>query len=207
MNSKIALGGAIVIAVVAASIIRHHSPSTSSPIATNDQTPDAVSSPEITPEPTVAPPPATRPQKLPPAAVMLLTTRPVFREMPKPIAQTVIAPIQRPLLTGAPPLHPAVPIGRAALSFVGMDPGAELIWGLTINDPSVPPEERKNLIEDLNEDGFPDPKHVTADDVPLILNRMALIEQMAPDSMDETNAAAFMEAYKDLLNMLAKAAN
>ena len=36
---------------------------------------------------------------------------------------------------------------------------------------------------------------------------MALIEQMAPDSMDETNAAAFMEAYKDLLNMLAKAAN
>jgi hypothetical protein len=97
------------------------------------------------------------------------------------------------------------PIARMALSLVGMDDEAEMIWVTSINDPQVPPEARKNLIEDLNEDGFPDPKNMTPDDVPLILNRMAMIEDLAPDAMDDVNAAAFAEAYKDLNNMLRKA--
>jgi hypothetical protein len=96
------------------------------------------------------------------------------------------------------------PLARAALGFVGADPEAETVWGLAINDPDRSPSERKDLIEDLNEDGFPDPKHVTADDLPLILSRLELIEEFAPDSMDEVNAAAFAEAYKDLVNMLIK---
>ena len=58
----------------------------------------------------------------------------------------------------------------------------------------------------MNEDGFPDPKNITSDDLPLILNRLQLIEALAPDSMDETNAAAFAEAYKDLSNMLQRLA-
>ena len=59
-------------------------------------------------------------------------------------------------------------------------------------------------IEDLNEEGFADPKNLTPDDLPLILTRLALIEEHAPDAMDEVNAAAFAEAYKDLMNMAAR---
>ena len=72
-----------------------------------------------------------------------------------------------------------------------------------INDPNLPAEERKDLIEDLNEDGLSDPKHPGPEDLPLILNRLQLIEELAPDAMDRVNADAFAEAYKDLNNMLA----
>jgi hypothetical protein len=111
----------------------------------------------------------------------------------------------------APEKQPAVkaavdPIPRLALSFVGADPVAEFVWATAINDPSRNPEERKDLIEDLNEDGFPDPKHPTADDLPLILSRLDLIEQLGPGAMDEVNADAFAEAYKDLIEMAQKAA-
>jgi hypothetical protein len=98
----------------------------------------------------------------------------------------------------------AQPLARAALSYVGADAAAEAVWMTAINDPSTPPKERQDLIEDLNEDGFPDPKNITSDDLPLIVNRMALIENLAPDAIDDVNAAAFAEAYKDLTNMLAK---
>ncbi len=90
---------------------------------------------------------------------------------------------------------------REALSYVGVDPLAEAIWVDAINDQSISSEDRSDLIEDLNEDGFPDPRRPTADDLPMILSRLALIEQLAPDAMDDVNAAAFAEAYKDLVNM------
>ena len=64
--------------------------------------------------------------------------------------------------------------------------------------------ERQDLIEDLNEEGFPDPKNITPDDLPLILGRLELIEELGPDAMDEVNADAFAEASKDLNNMLEK---
>ena len=60
---------------------------------------------------------------------------------------------------------------------------------------------RRNLIEDLNQDGFPDTRNLTARDLPLIQSRIVLIEQLAPNAADPVNAAAFKEAYKDLLNM------
>jgi hypothetical protein len=91
------------------------------------------------------------------------------------------------------------------LSFVGTDPDAEAIWMQSINDPNTSAHDRQDLIEDLNEDGLPDPNHPTADDLPLIESRIALIESLAPSSMDDVNAAAFAEAYKDLLNMHAQA--
>jgi hypothetical protein len=92
-------------------------------------------------------------------------------------------------------------LGRLALAWVGADYDAEEVWLWTINDPSLSPSARKNLIEDLNEDGFFDPKNPTTEDLPLIENRIALIEELAPDAMDEANADAFLEAYKDLVNM------
>jgi hypothetical protein len=97
-----------------------------------------------------------------------------------------------------------VPIARAALGFVGVDPEAEEVWFWAINDPTLSPKDRKDLIEDLNEDGFPDPKNITVDDLPLILSRIELIEEIGPDAMDDTNAEAFAEAYKDLVKMLAR---
>jgi hypothetical protein len=96
------------------------------------------------------------------------------------------------------------PLARQALSWVGADPQAEQYWVQAINDPSLPPNERQDLIEDLNEEGFPDPRNLTLDDLPLILSRIEIIEEHALDAMDEVNAAAFMEAYKDLVNMAGK---
>jgi hypothetical protein len=93
------------------------------------------------------------------------------------------------------------PLSREALAYVGADPMAEAIWVDAINDPNLSAHERSDLIEDLNEEGFADPKHPSEEEIPLIENRLALIESLAPDAMDEVNAAAFDEAYKDLVNM------
>jgi hypothetical protein len=93
------------------------------------------------------------------------------------------------------------PIAREALTLVGADPEAEAYWFAAINDLSLPANERQDLIEDLNEEGLLDPKHPTIDDLPLILNRLALIEAVGPDAADEVNADAFLEAYKDLINL------
>jgi len=116
---------------------------------------------------------------------------------------TRIPPINPPVADPQPLVD--VPTAREALSYVGADPQAEAVWVTAINDPNLPPNARKDLIEDLNEDGFVDPKHLSADDIPLIINRLVLIEQLAPDAMDDVNYAAFEEAYKDLRNMLRKA--
>jgi len=97
------------------------------------------------------------------------------------------------------------PFARIALAFVGEDPDAEDYWFAAINDLSLPANERQDLIEDLNEEGLSDTEHPTVDDLPLIFNRLALIETIGPDAADETNAAAFDEAYKDLLNLAALA--
>src|SRR5436305_8511931 len=64
--------------------------------------------------------------------------------------------------SGAPGKEPLKdPFARIALTFVGTDPDAEDYWFAAINDPDVPANERQDLIEDLNEEGLPDPKHPT----------------------------------------------
>jgi hypothetical protein len=93
------------------------------------------------------------------------------------------------------------PLARLALNFVGADAQANEFYYKAINDMTLTPGQRKNLIEDLNEDGFPDRKNLTARDLPLIENRLSLIEQVAPAATDPANIAAFKEAYKDLVNM------
>jgi hypothetical protein len=108
---------------------------------------------------------------------------------------------QNPLLTNSAGKEP---LARLALNFVGADVLANEFYEKTINDPLLTKSHRKNLIEDLNQDGFPDTRNLTARDLALIENRIRLIEQLAPAAMDEVNAAAFKEAYKDLINMRAK---
>jgi predicted RNA-binding protein len=96
------------------------------------------------------------------------------------------------------------PFARVALAYVGADAQANQFYTEAINDAMLTPNHRKNLIEDLNQDGFADPGNLTTADLPLIENRIRLIEEQAPGAMDQANAAAFQEAYKDLLNMRAK---
>lgn len=96
------------------------------------------------------------------------------------------------------------PQARQALTLVGADARAEEIWVAAINNPALNAHERQDLIEDLNEEGFADPKHLTPADLPLIENRLRLIERLAPLAMDQVNADAFQEAYKDLTAMRAR---
>lgn len=96
------------------------------------------------------------------------------------------------------------PAARSALKLVGTDPAAEQYWLGAINNPLLPPEERKDLIEDLNEDGLSNPRNPDVIDLPLIVTRIHLLEQLLPDAMDQSNADAMREAHKDLTNMYAK---
>jgi hypothetical protein len=96
------------------------------------------------------------------------------------------------------------PFARLALSYVGADAQANEFYQHAINDMTLSRSHRKNLIEDLNQDGFADLKNLGARDLPLIENRISLIEQLAPHATDPSNVAAFKEAYKDLINMRAR---
>ncbi|MGH7132916.1 MAG: hypothetical protein ACREJO_13330 [Phycisphaerales bacterium] len=130
----------------------------------------------------------------PPAA------KPAGAVEPQPAAPAPTAP---PAPARADPLD-KVAIGREALARVGKDPQATELWVMLINDLSVPAAARKDLIEDLNEDGFSDPKNPTEEDLPLIRDRIELIHKLAPSAMDNVNARAFLEAHKDLQEMLAR---
>lgn len=90
--------------------------------------------------------------------------------------------------------------GREALAMIGHDPRADAVWIEIINDPSVSANARKNLIEDLNEDGL-SYRNLTVDDLPAIEYRIGLVEYLRPYAMDKVNADAFDEAHKDLVNM------
>jgi hypothetical protein len=121
-------------------------------------------------------------------------------------AATAARPASPSTTAANPDEDPIDPIetARAALPFVGTDPDAEALWLDIINDPAIDPEARKDLIEDLNEEGFTDPDHLTPSDLPLIEARLALLEKLIPAPLDKTNAEAFAEARKDLLEMRAK---
>ena len=128
-------------------------------------------------------------------------------ETQQPVQPVKIAKVKEFAANASPPAKAKAPIqdpdAREALSLVGADPEAEAYWMGAVNDPSLSAEERKDLIEDLNEDGLSDPKHPGPEDVPLIVNRLRLIEELAPNAIDQVNVDAFAEAYKDLNNLLA----
>lgn len=98
------------------------------------------------------------------------------------------------------------PDAREALAMVGMDDEADQYWLNAIFDTSLSDKEREDLMEDLNEVGFDDPENVTEDDLPLILNRIELIDAVLPNA-DDFMAEHLLEAEKDLVNMLASVTN
>ncbi|MGZ4963391.1 MAG: hypothetical protein ACXWC8_12620 [Limisphaerales bacterium] len=89
-------------------------------------------------------------------------------------------------------------LAREAMALVGVDPAAEKYWMDAINDPSLPKSERQDLVDDLNEGGFPDPHHPTPEDIAIIMKRLDLLERLGdkvpPDLQSE-------EVIKDLRQM------
>jgi hypothetical protein len=99
------------------------------------------------------------------------------------------------------------PDAREALKKVGVDSQAEAVWVRAINDPTLAAGTRAGLIEDLNEVGFANPAKPTKAELPMIKNRLELIKRLRPKATDDTTAAAFDEARKDLEAMAAGLAN
>src|SRR5262249_55223640 len=91
------------------------------------------------------------------------------------------------------------PDARVALTLVGFNPFAEAYWLDAIHDTSLPKSERQDLIDDLNEEGLPDPKHPTRDDLPLLLSRLQILEEIGPMLPEELD---WQESYGDLVNLV-----
>ncbi len=166
-------------------------------------------------------PPANSPKPQTPVAQATLPTAAISptREVPagrhpeptppttqQPPPESVEPPPETPASKGAakvkkPKREPSDPLSRQALIHVGDSAVATSYWLAAINNKNLPPDERSDLIEDLNEEGFSDPDNPTREDLPLIISRLQLIANYGPYAMDNVNAAAFAEAGKDLLIM------
>ena len=153
------------------------------------------------PEPThaVAPVTETPPAPQPVQVEKPVSLAPVPQPAPKPKARSQ-AQTQAPAVK--PPKEPLHdPDARDALALVGLDSNAEQYWLEAIYDTSLPDNEREDLMEDLNETGFNDPNNLTADDLSLVANRLAIIDSVLPN-VDDFMAPHLLEARKDLVNML-----
>jgi hypothetical protein len=151
------------------------------------------------PSPSIPATPETFAQRTNPPLVAMLPAA-ESEAAAKSVKPADIAPSEPPLKINGYDVQD--PMARLALNFVGSDPDAEAYWVGAINDSSLPEEERKDLIEDLIEDGLANSHHPTAEDIPLIVRRIQLIEQLAPSAMDDVNRDAFAEAHKDLVGLL-----
>ena len=142
-------------------------------------------------------------ESTPPEKVPAVETKPQIQ--PAPTNAQPAAKPQNVAAQTAPPANANGPIqyptARVALGLVGADPDAEQYWEAAIFDPSLPDQEREDLMEDLNEDGLSDPQHPGPQDLPLIVNRIRIIEQLAPYA-DDFMLEHLGEAHKDLVNML-----
>ena len=155
---------------------------------------------KLAPVPVVVDRPAPAPAQEPVTQIEQPAPQPPI-EKPAPQIPDIAATPQKPQRAKTPAQDP---MARVALSYVGTDSDANALWMDAINNPKLSAKERKNLIEDLNEDGLSNPKHPQIIDVPLIASRLQLIEQLRPDAMDDVNARAFDEAHKDLTKMYLK---
>lgn len=160
---------------------------------------------------------AAKPQEKPVIAPVEAPPAPVEEKVvpePEVVAPAVVQPEPAPkkVTQGQPQAQPQKPAkeplqdpdARDALALVGTDPDAEQYWLTAIYDTNLPDKEREDLMEDLNEVGFADPKNLTAEDLPLIVNRIHIIEDILPQA-DPFMTKHLLEAYKDLGHMYAGA--
>lgn len=101
------------------------------------------------------------------------------------------------------------PLARVALAYVGANPQAAEVFHTAVLDQTLKPDHRRELVEDLNQDGLANEKNPTPADLQLIANRYALTQTYLQQDYvqnDKMLNAAFREADKDLRNMLQRAA-
>lgn len=99
-------------------------------------------------------------------------------------------------------------LGRVALTYVGANDQALPLFHAATIDPALKPDQRRNLVEDLNQDGLSNRRNPTPEDLKVIANRYTLTQtylQQEYVQNDKTLNAAFREANKDLANMLRRA--
>jgi hypothetical protein len=102
------------------------------------------------------------------------------------------------------------PLARLALAFVGASPQAAELFHTAVLDQALLPDQRRELVEDLNQDGLSNKKTPTPEDLKIIASRYALTQAyLLQDYVlnDKVLNAAFREADKDLRNLLQKAAS
>jgi hypothetical protein len=132
---------------------------------------------------TQAPAPATesRVVTLPPRVPQASPVVPVASDQSVPIENSaalktqIVPAAKKPSGSGKKVIQDS--IAREALAMVGTDPAAEEYWFAAINNPSLSQSERQDLVDDLNEEGLPDPKHPTQDDLPILFARIELLEE------------------------------
>ena len=101
------------------------------------------------------------------------------------------------------------PLARLALAFVGANPQAGELFHTAVLDGALTPDARRNLIEDLNQDGLSSKKNLSPEDLALVTARYRLTQTYLQQDYvqgDRMLLAAFKEADKDLRNMLQRAA-
>jgi hypothetical protein len=99
-------------------------------------------------------------------------------------------------------------IARVALNYVGVSDQALELYHTATLDPQLKSDQRRNLIEDLNQDGLSDRRNPTPEDLKVIANRYALTQSYLQEDYVKNNKVlndAFHEANKDLFNMLERA--
>ena len=104
-------------------------------------------------------------------------------------------------------------LGRVGMTYVGsandqVNDRALQIFHQAINDPTLLPKQRRNLIEDLNEAGLSNPRSPTPDDLNIIAKRNAIIRAYQQEPYvqnDPVASSAFHEAGKDTTELLQNA--
>jgi hypothetical protein len=97
------------------------------------------------------------------------------------------------------------PLARVALTYVGASEPAAQLWHAAINDLSLKPAQRRELVLDLDQDGLQNDKTPTPTDLPIVANRLALTQAYLQQDFVQNDPVlnkAFLEANKDLQKLL-----
>jgi len=100
-------------------------------------------------------------------------------------------------------------LARLALAYVGANDQAVELFHDAVLDPTLKPDQTRNLIEDLNQDGLSNRKNLSPADLDIVAKRYTLTQAYLQQDYvinNKTLNAAFREADKDLANMLQRAA-
>ncbi|HOX58412.1 MAG TPA: hypothetical protein P5205_15220 [Candidatus Paceibacterota bacterium] len=101
------------------------------------------------------------------------------------------------------------PLARLALTYVGVNDQAAGLFHTAVFDQTLTPDQKRNLIEDLNQDGLSNTRSPTPEELQIITKRYELTQAYLQQDYvlnDKLLNAAFREADKDLRNMLQRAA-